>query len=45
MKSRKDKGKKQITLCGNGKSLETVVDEHQGNLFEQDNYPPCQCEL
>ena len=45
MQYRKDRGKKSMTLCRNGKSLETVVDEHQGNLFEQDNYPPCQCGL
>ena len=45
MQYRKDRGKKSMTLCCNGKSLETVVDENQMNIFEQDDYPPCQCGL
>ncbi len=42
---RKGQGKKPMTLSGSGKFLESIVDEHQMNLFEQDDYPPCQCGL
>lgn len=45
MEYRKSRGKKALTLCCNGARLKTIVDENQMNLFEQDDYPPCQCGL
>jgi len=45
MKYRISKGKKPLYLYGNGRSLESVVDEKQTQLFKQDEYPPCQCML
>ena len=39
------KGKKPMTLSPTKKSLSSIVDENQLNLFEQDNYPPCECGL
>jgi hypothetical protein len=37
------RGKKPISI--KSKSLKSIVDEDQMNLFEQDDYPPCQCGL
>ena len=42
---RKNDGKKPMTLSSSRKRLKSLVDEDQQNLFEQDNYPPCQCGL
>jgi 3'-phosphoadenosine 5'-phosphosulfate sulfotransferase (PAPS reductase)/FAD synthetase len=39
------RGKIPFTLSMSKKSLRSIVDEDQMNLFEQDNYPPCQCGL
>jgi len=39
------RGKKPYYLNNNKKPLSEIVDERQYNLFEQDNYPPCQCGL
>ena len=39
------KGKKPLTLSASKKSLKTIVDENQMNLFEQDDYPSCLCGL
>ena len=44
-KYRRSKGKKPMTLSPTKKSLKTIVDENQMNLFEEDNYPPCECGL
>ena len=44
MEHRRSKGKKAMTL-NRRKRLKSVVEEDQINLFEQDNYPPCQCGL
>ena len=44
-KYRISKGKKPLTLSASKKSLKTIIDENQMNLFEPDNYPPCQCGL
>jgi hypothetical protein len=38
-------GKPKIRISGSNKSLKSIVDENQMNLFEQDDYPPCQCGL
>jgi len=40
-----ENGKKPFTINSNGKRLKTIIDEDQMNLFEQDDYPPCQCGL
>ena len=45
MDYRKSKGKPIMYLSASRKSLRSLVDEDQGNLFEQDNYPPCLCGL
>ena len=42
---RAKKGKAPMTLSQNKKSLRSIVDENQMNLFEQDDYPPCECGL
>jgi 3'-phosphoadenosine 5'-phosphosulfate sulfotransferase (PAPS reductase)/FAD synthetase len=42
---RAEKGKAPMTISQNKKSLRSIVNEDQMNLFEQDNYPPCQCGL
>jgi len=39
------KGKKPMTLSPTKKSLSSIVDENQLNLFEEDDYPPCECGL
>ena len=44
-KRRMEEGKKPLTLSPTKKSLSSIVDENQLNLFEQDNYPPCECGL
>ncbi len=41
----KGKGKKPKTLSNSRKKLGSLVEENQMNLFEQDDYPPCQCGL
>ena len=41
----KCKGKKPKTLSNSRKKLGNFVEEDQMNLFEQDDYPPCQCGL
>ena len=38
-------GKTPITIAASNKKLKTIVDENQINLFEEDNYPPCECGL
>jgi hypothetical protein len=38
-----ERGKNPISI--KSKSLKSIVDEDQMSLFEQDNYPPCQCGL
>jgi PP-loop superfamily ATP-utilizing enzyme len=45
MEYRRSRGKTTMALSGSGKRLSAIVDEDQLNLFEQDNYPPCQCGL
>ena len=40
-----DRGLKPIRLSASNKKLKKIVEEDQMNLFEQDNYPPCQCGL
>jgi len=45
MEYRKSNGKKSLTLSGSGKRLSIIIDEKQGHLFKQDEYPPCQCML
>ena len=45
MEYRKSRGKKAMTLNRRGGRLKTIVGENQMNLFEQDDYPPCQCGL
>ncbi len=42
-KYRIERGKKPISI--RSKSLKSIIDENQMNLFEQDDYPPCQCGL
>ena len=44
-KYRKDRGKTSICISASNKKLKSLVDENQMALFEQDNYPPCQCGL
>ena len=39
------RGKTPIRISASNKKLKSLVEEDQGNLFEQDNYPPCQCGL
>ncbi|MBU0706732.1 phosphoadenosine phosphosulfate reductase family protein [Patescibacteria group bacterium] len=41
----KSKGKKPKTLSNSRKKLGNFIEENQPNLFEQDDYPPCQCGL
>jgi 3'-phosphoadenosine 5'-phosphosulfate sulfotransferase (PAPS reductase)/FAD synthetase len=38
------KGKNAITIAASGKSLSAIIDD-QPNLFEADDYPPCECGL
>jgi len=45
MEYRKSIGKKAFTLNNSGKKLKTVIQEDQMHIFEQDDYPPCQCGL
>ncbi len=45
MEYRISKGKKPLFLCGHGRSLDAVVEENQIPLFQEDEYPPCQCGL
>ena len=40
-----EKGKKGMYLSMRGVPLKTIVQEDQMVLFEQDEYPPCQCGL
>ena len=42
---RKEEGKSKFSLHPSGKTLESLVDENQTQLFEIDEYPPCQCML
>ena len=43
---RRSQGKTFTGLRGiEGKTLENIVDEDQGELFEEYAYPPCRCEL
>ena len=44
IEARKENAKRAIYLAGNS-SLSTLIEEQQGNLFEIDDYPPCQCGL
>jgi 3'-phosphoadenosine 5'-phosphosulfate sulfotransferase (PAPS reductase)/FAD synthetase len=45
IKSRIDKNKKPLWLSQSKKPLSEIVNERQGVLFEQDEYPPCLCGL
>jgi len=45
MEYRASKGKKPMFLSPSKKSLETIVDENQTSMLEEDQYPPCQCGL
>ena len=45
MEYRIEKGKKPMTLSSSRKRLKSFIDEDQMHLFEEDNYPPCQCGL
>ena len=45
MDYRRSIGKKAFTLNNSGKKLKSVIQEDQMHIFEQDNYPPCQCGL
>ena len=45
MEERKSQGLKPYPLKMGKKTLKSIVDENQMNLFEQDNYPPCLCGL
>jgi|GEM_PF-1629381 3'-phosphoadenosine 5'-phosphosulfate sulfotransferase (PAPS reductase)/FAD synthetase len=38
-------GRKIFTLSANKKSIPAIIQDDQQHLFEQDNYPPCQCGL
>ena len=38
-------GRKVFTLSASKKTISAMVEETQQNLFEQDDYPPCQCGL
>jgi len=42
---RASKGKRPGHIHPSGKTLINVVDENQSQIFEQDEYPPCQCGL
>ena len=44
-RSNERRGTKKRYLSGSGKSLKTIVNENQMNLFEEDDYPPCECGL
>jgi hypothetical protein len=45
MDYRESKGKTPLYLYSNKKPLRTVVNETQGMLFKEMEYPPCNCEL
>lgn len=45
MEYRRSKGEKAMPLNRRVGRLKAIVKEDQMNLFEQDNYPPCQCGL
>ena len=45
MEYRISKGKKPMYLSPRKASLRAVVEETQAQIFEQDEYPPCQCGL
>jgi len=45
IKYRESLGKKALKLSGSGKRLKTLIEEDQMHLFEQDNYPPCLCNI
>ncbi len=38
-------GRKVFTLSASKKTIPAIIEESQQNLFEQDDYPPCQCGL
>ena len=38
-------GKKPFALRGNGKTIGSIINEKQGNLWEEMDYPPCNCGL
>ena len=38
-------GRKVFTLSASKKTIPAMIEESQQNLFEQDDYPPCQCGL
>jgi hypothetical protein len=42
---RRGKGKEPFYLYSNAKPLGEIVDENQGELFKEYEYPPCRCEL
>ena len=45
IKYAKKKNRSQYFLSQSGKSLLTIINEKQSQLFEIDEYPPCQCGL
>jgi hypothetical protein len=45
MAFRKAQGKKPMFLSMSKRSLQTIVDENQRQLFKEDEYPPCNCGL
>jgi len=45
MEGRIAQGKKPFTLCNNGKTLSTIIMEKQRMIFEEDDFPPCECGL
>jgi len=42
---RKKEGKTKVFLSAYKKPIDTLTNEHQWQLFEQDKYPPCNCGL
>lgn len=45
MVARAARGKRPLTLHASGKTLETIVNEHQATLATEFDYPPCECGL
>jgi len=45
MEAKAARGKKPFYLTRQKCSLLQLVQENQGVLFEEDEYPPCQCGL
>ncbi len=45
MDDRISQGKKAFTLRNNGKTIGSIINEKQQHLWDDMNYPPCQCGL